>query len=172
VSRASFESSQDRGLIGKSITRPFNLGWNYFCKGLIGSLFAVSAHVGAFALSSVASLSALLLAPAWSAACSVLQLLTSVLIFDVDAPQPRRQVLPLPRLLLRAVAKGLAPMVRKKERKKERKKTRRKEKHTSCMFTEADRFLLLWAPLEQLCFPFLPFFSSAFDGLVDLLGIC
>ena len=38
-SRAKFEATPDRGLLGKNITRPFNLFWNYICKG--ESLFKV-----------------------------------------------------------------------------------------------------------------------------------
>jgi hypothetical protein len=32
ASRASFEAAPDRGLLSKSVVRPFNLAWNYVCK--------------------------------------------------------------------------------------------------------------------------------------------
>eukprot|EP01125_Pyxidicula_operculata_P017781 TRINITY_DN6275_c0_g1_i1.p1 TRINITY_DN6275_c0_g1~~TRINITY_DN6275_c0_g1_i1.p1 ORF type:complete len:1065 (-),score=168.01 TRINITY_DN6275_c0_g1_i1:56-3250(-) len=90
-SRSKFESSPDNGFIGKTVTRWFNMGWNYIFKGFFGSLILI---VG-FPLISVGNilitLLFLLATPIWVPLLSFSRFAYSYSMYDLDSPYASTQ---------------------------------------------------------------------------------
>ena len=84
ASRAKFERTPDKGLLGKTVSRFFNRVWNYLIKGAFGTL-ALSVVfpplcLGVSTLSLVLGLSA----PLWYPLLNLALHLLFVLVFDFD----------------------------------------------------------------------------------------
>ncbi len=83
-SRAKFEETPDKGLLGKGVTRSFNVIWNYFFKGFIGTLLLLLVFPILCLLISTVSFVLGLLVPFWYPFFSLLHHLTFILIYDWD----------------------------------------------------------------------------------------
>eukprot|EP00927_Polykrikos_kofoidii_P054690 TRINITY_DN49079_c0_g1_i1.p1 TRINITY_DN49079_c0_g1~~TRINITY_DN49079_c0_g1_i1.p1 ORF type:complete len:1036 (-),score=159.16 TRINITY_DN49079_c0_g1_i1:59-3094(-) len=82
-SRTRFESKPDTGLLGKSITRPFNLVWNYLFLGFVGTtLLLVMQPV--LTLLNIPLCILLFLTPVfWAPILSLLAYVVCIILFDV-----------------------------------------------------------------------------------------
>ncbi|XP_045212309.2 uncharacterized protein LOC123563530 [Mercenaria mercenaria] len=85
-SRKSFESSPDRGFLGKSFTRHLNRFWNYVVKGFFGSLMLVFTFPVLCIVTTTLSLTMAVTAPAWVPVAALLFQLFCIAIYDFDAP--------------------------------------------------------------------------------------
>lgn len=85
-SRKRFESIPDKGLIGKSVQRVFNVIWNYFFVGFIGSVGLTLIFPTLCVVLSLSSIILCLLSPVWYPLLSLLSHLCHVFIFDWDYP--------------------------------------------------------------------------------------
>jgi len=81
-SRRRFENQPDTGLLGKHVTRFFNCTWNYFFKGVLGTLSMVLVYPLLCVFVSTSSIFIGLTTPVWYPILSALQHLLFVLIFD------------------------------------------------------------------------------------------
>lgn len=82
-----FNSKPDNGTFGKSLQRPFVVGfWNYFCKGVLGTLFSLIGHPILTALNLVVSGALIVTSPVWSIGLSILRYLVDLFLYDFDAP--------------------------------------------------------------------------------------
>jgi len=81
-SRAKFEATPDKGLIGKSVSRIFNLIWNYVFVGGVGSASLVVFNSAICLGSSALSLLVCVTSPAWYPLASVLMHLLFITIYD------------------------------------------------------------------------------------------
>jgi hypothetical protein len=123
-----FNSKPDNGTFGKTLQKPFVVGfWNYFCKGVFGTLFSFLFHPILAGLNIVISGGLILSSPVWSIALSLLRYLVDMFIYDFDStetdvsffsPQDQpnqyqsREWFPLPRLLISDIlVLGLGRMI-------------------------------------------------------------
>lgn len=89
-SRTHFETKPDTGFIGKGLTRHTNRVWNYFIKGLFGTiglvfvfpLLSLIVILGCFFIAATAIL--------WMPVLTLGVQLTNGLIYDLDSPEPQR----------------------------------------------------------------------------------
>ena len=111
-----FHAKPDNGTFGKSLQKPFVVGfWNYFCKGVIGTLFAFVGHPILTLLNIGISGALILTSPVWAIGGSVFIHLFNMLIYDFDATETdvsfinpekhpntykQRNWFPIPRLLI------------------------------------------------------------------------
>jgi len=85
-SRAKFEATPDRGLLGKNFTRIFNLIWNYICKGLVGTTMFLLFYPVINTLLSTLSIIIGITTPVWILPVMILYYLFQILIFDLKRP--------------------------------------------------------------------------------------
>ncbi len=83
-SRRKFELIPDKGLIGKSVSRFFNVIWNYGFKGALGSAGLTLIYPVLCLLISTGSLILGLLTPVWYPILSVFHHLAFLFIYDWD----------------------------------------------------------------------------------------
>ena len=88
-SRKEFESKQDKGIIGKGITRIFNLAWNYGFKGLFGTLLCLFVHPLLSAICIGLSMSLMIISPVWALLGSLLLYLFDIFIYDTTTDEGR-----------------------------------------------------------------------------------
>lgn len=101
-SRKTFEDQPDRGLLGKSVTRIFNVIWNYFIKGFIGTVGLILIYPILCLTVSLVSLVIGLLTPVWYPVLSILQHLAFVFMFDWELRDKFcRSVLPIFAIVIR-----------------------------------------------------------------------
>lgn len=82
ASRSSFEDQPDKGIIGKGITRIFNVLWNYGFKGILGTLLCLLLHPILAILCIVTCFTGLITSPIWAMLCSVFMYLFDILVYD------------------------------------------------------------------------------------------
>jgi hypothetical protein len=82
-SRDEFENAPDEGFFGKGFVRPFNLFWNYICKGAIGTTVAFIVHPSLSILNISVCLLLTLISPVWSLIGAVTVYLCNVFIYDI-----------------------------------------------------------------------------------------
>ncbi|XP_062594006.1 uncharacterized protein LOC134255480 isoform X1 [Saccostrea cucullata] len=85
-SRRKFEQTPDRGFLGKSFTRHLNRIWNYFFKGVVGTVGLTLTYPLLCIVGSALSIIAAILVPAWVPVATLLYHLIGILIFDFDSP--------------------------------------------------------------------------------------
>ena len=122
-----FNDKPNNGTFSKSLQKPFVVGlWNYFCKGVIGTLFAFIGHP-VLTLANIGISGVLMLtSPVWAIGGSILTYLVNMFLYDFDAPEKdtnfikpqiydsytQRTWFPIPRLLIGDVlVLGLGRMV-------------------------------------------------------------
>ncbi|KAK3091951.1 hypothetical protein FSP39_023952 [Pinctada imbricata] len=91
-SRQDFEAAPDRGFLGKSLTRHFNRFWNYVIKGSVGSVAICLFFPALCVLSSTASLTLAITAPAWVPVMTLFTQLFFFLVFDFDSPEDSNKI--------------------------------------------------------------------------------
>lgn len=123
-----FNSKPDNGTFGKSLQKPFVVGfWNYFCKGVFGTMFSFLVHPILTVLNVAISGCLILTSPVWSIGLSIMRYLVDMFICDFDSTdkdvnffrpedQPNqyysREWFPIPRLLIADIlVLGLGRMV-------------------------------------------------------------
>jgi hypothetical protein len=82
--RQEFEAAPDEGFFGKSFTRPFNLFWNYVCKGTVGTVAAFFGHPILAVLNAILGIGLVVTSPIWSLCGGIIIYLFSILIYDID----------------------------------------------------------------------------------------
>ncbi|XP_052759604.1 uncharacterized protein LOC128202638 [Mya arenaria] len=85
-SRKDFESTPDRGFLGKSCTRHLNRFWNYVCKGVCGSVLVVVSFPILCVTVSACSMVLAITAPVWTPVVSLLYQAFCILVYDFDYP--------------------------------------------------------------------------------------
>ena len=83
-SRRRFESEPDSGFLGKSVTRFFNVLYNYVVVGFGGSLFLTATLPPAIILNTLLSLGLFVLSPILGPLLAILGYLCCLLIYDFD----------------------------------------------------------------------------------------
>lgn len=111
-SRKQFEATPEGGFFGKSFTRPFNVIWNYFFKGVIGTLGAFLGHallgVGNFVISTALVVSS----PVWALGGAFGLYLVSQLIYDPDSTGTAPEWFPLFQILIKdLLVKGVGQLL-------------------------------------------------------------
>lgn len=89
-SRTHFETKPDTGFIGKGFTRHVNRIWNYFIKGLFGTIILVIILPVVCVITILTSLFIALTAVIWMPALTLMIQITNALIYDLDSPEPKR----------------------------------------------------------------------------------
>ncbi|KAB0793481.1 hypothetical protein PPYR_13101 [Photinus pyralis] len=89
-SRTYFETKPDTGFIGKGFTRHMNRIWNYFIKGLFGTIVLIVILPIVCIVTIVSSMFIAATAVAWMPALTLIIQLTNALIYDLDSPEPKR----------------------------------------------------------------------------------
>uniref|UniRef100_A0A6P7GE45 Uncharacterized protein LOC114337028 n=1 Tax=Diabrotica virgifera virgifera TaxID=50390 RepID=A0A6P7GE45_DIAVI len=89
-SRTHFETKPDTGFIGKGLTRHLNRIWNYFIKGLFGTVLIVVIFPIACFIVTFASLFVALTCVLWMPALTLAVQVTNLLIYDLDSPEQQR----------------------------------------------------------------------------------
>lgn len=89
-SRTHFETKPDTGFIGKGFTRHINRMWNYFIKGLFGTIALVIVLPVICVLTILTSVFIAATAIMWMPALTLLVQVTNSLIYDLDSPEPKR----------------------------------------------------------------------------------
>lgn len=83
-SRAKFEAEPDTGFIGKTISRVFNLFFNYVVKGLAGTVAVAVGQPVLTALNLVLTLLLMVTSFAWAPASALLRWIICFFFFDFD----------------------------------------------------------------------------------------
>ncbi|XP_050297770.1 uncharacterized protein LOC126737100 isoform X2 [Anthonomus grandis grandis] len=89
-SRTHFETKPDTGFIGKGFTRHLNRVWNYFFKGLFGTIGLVVVFPLGCLLAIVVSVFVAFSAVVWMPVLTLLVQITNGLVYDLDSPEPQR----------------------------------------------------------------------------------
>lgn len=89
-SRTHFETKPDTGFIGKGLTRHMNRAWNYFVKGLFGTIALVIVFPVVCVLTILCSVLIALTAVLWMPTLTLVVQLTNALIYDLDCPNQKR----------------------------------------------------------------------------------
>mmetsp|Transcript_20266 Transcript_20266/g.34604 ORF Transcript_20266/g.34604 Transcript_20266/m.34604 type:complete len:606 (+) Transcript_20266:50-1867(+) len=98
--RRKFEDAPDNGLVGKGVTRLFNLFWWYICVGLIGTLFlGIVVPIGMLVL-IVISFALLVTAVVWVPVCVTVAFVQAPVFIDFMAVEKPRAFMPLVVLLV------------------------------------------------------------------------
>lgn len=84
TSRAAFEREPDTGFIGKTVSRIFNVIWNYGVKGILGTAVVGIGQPALSIVSVLLSLILILTSFAWAPISAVLRWLICFLFFDFD----------------------------------------------------------------------------------------
>jgi hypothetical protein len=77
-----FENAPDEGFFGKGFVRPFNLAWNYICKGFVGTCATFVLHPILGILNAVLSVGLILVSPVWAFAGAFGMYLLNVFLYD------------------------------------------------------------------------------------------
>ncbi|KAH3866809.1 hypothetical protein DPMN_029932, partial [Dreissena polymorpha] len=91
-SRTDFETAPDRGFLGKGVTRHLNRFWNYFVKGVCGSVLLVVSFPALCVVTSTSSLCLAILAPVWMPVMSLLFHCFCFLVYDIDSPGNQNKI--------------------------------------------------------------------------------
>jgi len=102
-SRRNFEEMGDRGILGKSTSRPFNLVWNYLFRGFLGTLLLIIGQPLLTLLHIPICLVMILTPVLWAPVSAVLGYLACILVYDWVNPRSPHYCLPLAFGLLLAV---------------------------------------------------------------------
>ncbi|XP_018330268.1 uncharacterized protein LOC108740446 isoform X2 [Agrilus planipennis] len=89
-SRTYFETKPDTGFIGKEFTRHLNRIWNYFFKGLFGTILLVVIFPIVCVVVIVSSIFIALTAVLWMPVLTLAIQVTNAIIYDLDSPEPKR----------------------------------------------------------------------------------
>lgn len=89
-SRTHFETKPDTGFIGKGLTRHLNRIWNYFFKGLFGTLVLVVVFPACCCAVILASVLVALTAAIWMPLLTLAVQVTNALVYDLDSPEQKR----------------------------------------------------------------------------------
>lgn len=89
-SRTHFETKPDTGFIGKGFTRHLNRIWNYFFKGLFGTIGLVFIFPLICLSAIIVSFFIALTAVVWMPVLTLLVQITNGLMYDLDSPEPHR----------------------------------------------------------------------------------
>ncbi|XP_057659864.1 uncharacterized protein LOC130896097 isoform X1 [Diorhabda carinulata] len=89
-SRTHFETKPDTGFIGKGLTRHLNRIWNYFIKGLFGTLLIVLVFPVVCFLVTFASFFVAVTSVVWMPCLTLVVQITNCLIYDLDSPELKR----------------------------------------------------------------------------------
>ncbi|KAF5280931.1 hypothetical protein FQA39_LY17937 [Lamprigera yunnana] len=89
-SRTYFETKPDTGFIGKGFTRHLNRIWNYFIKGLFGTIGLVIVLPIVCVVTILSSTFIAVTAILWMPILTFLIQVTNALIYDLDSPEPKR----------------------------------------------------------------------------------
>jgi hypothetical protein len=89
-SRTHFETKPDTGFIGKGFTRHLNRIWNYFFKGLFGTIILVIIFPVVCVAAISASIFVALTAAMWMPVLTLAVQVTNALIYDLDSPEQKR----------------------------------------------------------------------------------
>ncbi|XP_060522143.1 uncharacterized protein LOC132699446 isoform X2 [Cylas formicarius] len=89
-SRTHFETKPDTGFIGKGFTRHVNRVWNYFVKGLFGTICLVVIFPLVCLTVIFTSLIIAASTVVWMPVLTLLVQVLNALIYDLDSPEPKR----------------------------------------------------------------------------------
>ncbi|XP_066153534.1 uncharacterized protein [Euwallacea fornicatus] len=89
-SRTHFETKPDTGFIGKGFTRHLNRIWNYFFKGLFGTIGLVFVFPLVCLTAITFSILIALTAIVWMPLLTLMVQITNGLVYDLDSPEPLR----------------------------------------------------------------------------------
>ncbi|KAF5295161.1 hypothetical protein FQR65_LT10549 [Abscondita terminalis] len=89
-SRTYFETKPDTGFIGKGFTRHVNRVWNYFVKGLFGTIALVIILPVICVVTILSSVFIAATAVFWMPALTFLIQVTNAFVYDLDSPEPKR----------------------------------------------------------------------------------
>ncbi|XP_066250387.1 uncharacterized protein [Euwallacea similis] len=89
-SRTHFETKPDTGFIGKGFTRHLNRIWNYFFKGLFGTIGLVFVFPLVCLTAITFSILIALTAVVWMPLLTLMVQITNGLVYDLDSPEPQR----------------------------------------------------------------------------------
>lgn len=89
-SRTHFETKPDTGFIGKGFTRHLNRIWNYFVKGLFGTIALVVVFPAVCVAAILTSFFVALTAVAWMPFLTLVVQVTNAFLYDLDSPEPKR----------------------------------------------------------------------------------
>ena len=92
--RRKFESGPDTGLLGRNCSRPLNMIWNYFFKGLFGTVILLTVFPAICLTISLTSLAIGLTMPIIMPIFCLLVCLFEVFIYDFDTPHGNRRITP------------------------------------------------------------------------------
>jgi hypothetical protein len=83
-SRASFEAEPDTGFIGKTVSRLFNIFWNYAVKGFVGTATVLIGQPVLTVLNLVLTLFFMITSFIWAPASALVRYLICFFFFDFD----------------------------------------------------------------------------------------
>ncbi|KAF7286853.1 hypothetical protein GWI33_003907 [Rhynchophorus ferrugineus] len=89
-SRTHFETKPDTGFIGKGFTRHLNRIWNYFFKGLFGTIALVFVFPIVCLAMILISLIIAITSIIWMPLLTFIVQITNGIIYDLDSPEPQR----------------------------------------------------------------------------------
>lgn len=89
-SRTHFETKPDTGFIGKGFTRHLNRIWNYFVKGLFGTIGLVIVFPVVCVIVILSSLFIAVTAVMWMPVLTLGVQMTNGLVYDLDSPELQR----------------------------------------------------------------------------------
>eukprot|EP00727_Mastigamoeba_balamuthi_P014732 m51a1_g9885 hypothetical protein (1005) ;mRNA; r:21512-25394 len=111
-SRSNFERTPDTGLIGKGVTRLFNLFWNYVVKGLVGTALVVLLQPPLTVANVMATVLLVLGTVLYIPVASLAVCLFNLLVYDTSHTQRGFRVLPLvSEFFLRLFVLGLGQLL-------------------------------------------------------------
>jgi hypothetical protein len=113
TSRSSFEAKPDKGIIGKGITRIFNVLWNYGFKGVLGTLICMLFHPILAILCIVTCFTGIVTSPIWAMLCAVFMYLFDILVYDTMSGKGfRKSIFPLlASVLYRMLVAGIGQFI-------------------------------------------------------------
>lgn len=89
-SRTHFETKPDTGFIGKGFTRHLNRIWNYFFKGLFGTIILVVIFPLVCVTVILTSIFIAVTAVLWMPILTLAVQLTNAFVYDLDCPEQNR----------------------------------------------------------------------------------
>ncbi|XP_049817861.1 uncharacterized protein LOC109609412 isoform X1 [Aethina tumida] len=89
-SRTHFETKPDTGFIGKGFTRHLNRIWNYFLKGLFGTVVLVIIFPVICVATILFSIFIAITSVVWMPVLTMTVQITNALIYDLDSPEQKR----------------------------------------------------------------------------------
>lgn len=89
-SRTHFETKPDTGFIGKGLTRHINRIWNYFIKGVFGTIGLVIVFPVVCLGVITSSMFIAITTAVWMPILTLVIQVTNALIYDLDSPEQKR----------------------------------------------------------------------------------